>query len=143
MCPFASPFFFAVVHLSNDAFHAPLLAFKCTKTQKSLLLLHLLILHFGGFCLQLLIKNTSQWQIFITQKRVIRNYGQRAGRYLEIFIATVYVVTMQSKSLPEEAVPGASLSGRKPEDLKVPELKTWLTCRGLPTKGKKADLSAR
>ena len=50
---------------------------------------------------------------------------------------------MQSKSLPEEAVPGASLSGRKPEDLKVPELKTWLTCRGLPTKGKKADLIAR
>ena len=43
----------------------------------------------------------------------------------------------------EEDVPGAPLNGRKPEQLKVPELKNWLACRGAPTKGKKADLVAR
>ncbi len=40
-------------------------------------------------------------------------------------------------------VPGAFLHGRKPEELKIPELKLWLTCRGAPTKGKKADLVKR
>ena len=45
-------------------------------------------------------------------------------------------------SVHEEDVPGASLNGRKPE-LKVPELKNWLACRGAPTKGKKADLVAQ
>ena len=43
----------------------------------------------------------------------------------------------------QEDVPGASLNGRKPESLKVAELKYWLTCRGAPTKDKKADLVAR
>ena len=40
----------------------------------------------------------------------------------------------------EEDIPGAYLKGRRPEQFKVPELKLWLTCRGAPTKGKKADL---
>ena len=31
-------------------------------------------------------------------------------------------------SVCEEDVPGASLNGRKPEQLKVPELKNWLAC---------------
>ena len=44
-------------------------------------------------------------------------------------------------SIREEDVPGVSLNRRKPE-LKVPELKNWLACRGVPTKGKKADLVA-
>ena len=39
--------------------------------------------------------------------------------------------------------PGASLNGRSPAELKVPELKLWLTYRGAPTKGKKADLIER
>ena len=49
----------------------------------------------------------------------------------------------QSFSIGEEDVPGASLNGRKAEHLKVVELKYWLSCRGLPTKGNKADLVAR
>ena len=46
-------------------------------------------------------------------------------------------------SFREEDVPGVSLNGRNPEQLKVPELKNCLACRGAPTKGKKADLVAR
>ena len=38
--------------------------------------------------------------------------------------------------------PGTSLHG-KPENMKVAELKCWLSSRGMPTKGKKADLVAR
>ena len=46
-------------------------------------------------------------------------------------------------SLQEADVPGASLQGRDPSELKVPELKRWLQCRAASTKGKKADLIAR
>ena len=35
------------------------------------------------------------------------------------------------------------LSGRGPADLKVAELKYWLSSRGKPVKGEKADLIAR
>ena len=45
--------------------------------------------------------------------------------------------------LSEKDVPGASLKGRKPEQLKVPELKLWLSCRGAPTRGRKAELVER
>ena len=45
--------------------------------------------------------------------------------------------------LQEKDVPGASLCGRDPSELKIPELKRWLACRGAPLKGKKADLVAR
>ena len=45
--------------------------------------------------------------------------------------------------LSEKDIPGASLDGRKPENLKVAELKCWLVCRGAPVKGKKVDLVAR
>ena len=41
-----------------------------------------------------------------------------------------------------EDLPDASLNGRKPENLKVKELKQWLTCRGASVKGKKCDLVA-
>ena len=37
----------------------------------------------------------------------------------------------------------ALLSGKQPEDLKVAELKYWLTSKGKSTKGKKADLIER
>ena len=45
--------------------------------------------------------------------------------------------------LTEADVHGASLNGRNPADLSVPQLKRWLQCRNAPTKGKKADLVAR
>ena len=43
----------------------------------------------------------------------------------------------------KENVPGASLGGRDPGSLKVPELKRWLDCRNASTRGKKADLVLR
>ena len=46
-------------------------------------------------------------------------------------------------ALEEKDIPGASLCGRDPSDLKIPELKRWLACRGTPLKGKKADLVTR
>ena len=39
--------------------------------------------------------------------------------------------------LTEDDVPGAALCGRNPAELKVPELKRWLMCRGASVKGKK------
>ena len=49
----------------------------------------------------------------------------------------------QTPSLTEKDVPGASLNGKDPAVLKVPELKRWLQCRNAPMKGKKAELVAR
>ena len=40
-------------------------------------------------------------------------------------------------------VPGASLNGREPSALKIPELKRWLLCRGASVNGKKVDLILR
>ena len=45
--------------------------------------------------------------------------------------------------LTENDIPGASLGDRDPSDLKIPELKRWLACRGAPLKGKKTDLVTR
>ena len=47
--------------------------------------------------------------------------------------------------LVEKDIPGASLCGRKPAELKNEELKFWLTCRGDPGKGikTKAELVKR
>ena len=47
--------------------------------------------------------------------------------------------------LSEEDIPGASLAGRKPSELKNEELKFWLRCRGDPGKGlkTKAELVKR
>ena len=39
------------------------------------------------------------------------------------------------KILTEEDVPGASLAGRMPSQLKIEELKFWLLCRGDSCKG--------
>ena len=44
--------------------------------------------------------------------------------------------------MAQSLTPGTSLHG-KPENMKVAELKGWLSSRGMPTKGKKADLVAR
>ena len=46
-------------------------------------------------------------------------------------------------SICEEDIPGTSLNGRKPEELKVSVLKYWPACRGAPTTGRKADLVAQ
>lgn len=51
--------------------------------------------------------------------------------------------SLLAMTLEEKDIPGASLYGRDPGDLKVPELKHWLACRGTPLKGKKTDLVAR
>ena len=48
---------------------------------------------------------------------------------------------MDAVKLTEVDIPGASLSGRAPEDLKVPELKRWLACRNARTGGKNQNLS--
>lgn len=40
-------------------------------------------------------------------------------------------------TLSEEDIPGSSLSGRKPEELKNEELIFWLKCRGDSAKGLK------
>ena len=47
--------------------------------------------------------------------------------------------------LTEEDIPGASLHGRKPSELKNDELKFWLQCRGDRAKGlkTKAELVKR
>ena len=49
----------------------------------------------------------------------------------------------RGRSLVESDIPGASLEGRGPENLKDKELQRWLLCRGAFIKGKKADLNAR
>ena len=48
-----------------------------------------------------------------------------------------------SRSLTEKYVSGASLNGKDPTRLTIPQLKRWLLCRDASTKGKKADLVAR
>ena len=45
--------------------------------------------------------------------------------------------------LTEDDIPGASLGIRKPHELKVPELKRWLACRGATRNGNKAALIER
>ena len=50
-----------------------------------------------------------------------------------------------SVSVTENDIPGASLAGRKPAQLKNEELRFWLKCRGDPGKGlkTKAELVKR
>ena len=45
--------------------------------------------------------------------------------------------------LTEDDVPGASLKGRKPEQLKNDELKGWLRCRGAIVSGTRVQLLER
>ena len=45
--------------------------------------------------------------------------------------------------LTEDDVPGASLEGRKPEQLKNDELKRWLRCRGASVSGTRVQLLER
>ena len=45
--------------------------------------------------------------------------------------------------LTESDIPGASLDGKDPTELNVPQLKRCLTCRGAPINGKKPELIQR
>ena len=45
--------------------------------------------------------------------------------------------------LTESDIPGASLDGKDPSELNVPQLKRWLNCRGAPVNGKKPELIQR
>ena len=60
-----------------------------------------------------------------------------------IFDARMATVTASSYRLTEEDVPGASLKGRSPDSLTVPELKRWLACRGARRHGRKPELIQR
>ena len=57
------------------------------------------------------------------------------------------VNTSKNETLPtiltEDDVPGASLKGRKPEQLKNDELKGWLRCRGAIVSGTRVQLLER
>ena len=55
------------------------------------------------------------------------------------------LATLGASLLEENDIPGASLCGRKPSELKNEELKFWLKCRGDPAKGlkTKAELVKR
>ena len=84
---------------------------------------------------------TKRWLINGTfSKRIIRSLENTAwgvAHLLETIIKYFMAI------LREKEIPGASLDGRDPSELKVPELKRWLACLGAPQKGKKADLVAR
>ena len=54
----------------------------------------------------------------------------------ELVVGSVY-------ELCEADVRGASLRGRDPGLLTVPQLKRWLACRGASRRGRKADLAQR
>jgi len=45
--------------------------------------------------------------------------------------------------LTEADIPGASLDGKAPTELNIPQLKRWLACRGAPVNGKKPELIQR
>ena len=62
-------------------------------------------------------------------------------RYLEKHLSAqqlCWLCTM-AYNMSVEDIPGVSLKERKPEQLKVPELKLWLSCRALQ-KGRKPIL---
>ena len=48
-----------------------------------------------------------------------------------------------TRCLTELDIPGASLNGRRPQDLKIPQQKRCLQRRNALLKGEKADLVAR
>jgi len=45
--------------------------------------------------------------------------------------------------LKESDIPGASLNGKHPTEINIPQLKRWLICRGAPTTGNKPELIER
>ena len=74
------------------------------------------------------------------------NIKARLGRPCAIMNMTAIPSTSTSVSvLLEDNIPGASLAGRKPSELKNEELKFWLRCRADPGNGlkTKAELVKR
>ena len=72
----------------------------------------------------------------------IRNNGMGDCTFIREFVKS-FVVHHLAMALQKKDIPGVSLCGRDPGELKIPKLKGWLACRGAPLKGKKADLVAR
>ena len=56
-----------------------------------------------------------------------------------IIMAAIPSTSTNVSVLTEDDIPGASLAGRKPSELKNEELKFWLRCRGDPGKGLKTS----
>ena len=88
----------------------------------------------------------NQWHVFIYGNRVIRiliwSGGQ--GRLTQYINAVHMAEIMKSKrTLMESDIPGASLNGKSPRGLTIPQLKRWLQCQNASLKGKKANLVAR
>ena len=54
-----------------------------------------------------------------------------------------HLLMLPRRVVSEIDVPGASVQGRDPSQLKVPELKRWLRCRAASTRSLKADLVGR
>ena len=55
----------------------------------------------------------------------------------------IKIMDASAYRLVEDDVPGASLKGRSPDDLSVPELKSWLACCEARRHGKKPELVER
>ena len=72
----------------------------------------------------------------------IRNDGMRDCTFIREFVKS-FVVRHLVMALQEKDIPGASLCGEDPSELKIPELKGWLACRGARLKVNKADLVVR
>ena len=56
-------------------------------------------------------------------------------------MAALSTTSLSASLLEENDIPGASLCGRKPSELKNDELKFWLKCRGDPAKGLKTEIA--
>ena len=60
------------------------------------------------------------------------------------FVWEISKMSVEISPLTEEDIAGASIRGRNPQQLTIPELKRWLSCRkGAKTNGKKRDLVER
>jgi hypothetical protein len=71
------------------------------------------------------------------------NVIEQAGSRMNSLAAHCLGSTPDEVCLKESDIPGASLGGRDPVTLKIPQLKRWLQCRKASTKGNKSDLVAR
>jgi len=80
------------------------------------------------FSFQVLIHNSAYWA---------KNHDQPCDhQYVQTSDSSEEEIVM----LTESDVPGASLNGKQPHELNVPQLKRWLACCGAPVTGKKPDL---
>ena len=76
-----------------------------------------------------------QWQLFIIRKHLNRIYGRRGCVLIGAKRSNVCSAAARTMD--------SLLDGKRAEDLKVAQLKYWLSFKGKSTRGKKADLDAR